>query len=117
MRTRTIETIIDRGFWFLVLVLPVVAYCIQLVHFQVDFASIMQQFYINDTNVIYTTLVAIFGTGGYLPFIDTSTTNVLLLYMCYFFCIELVHIIVDVLLFVPKICVNILDKYSQVGKI
>lgn len=115
MRTKTIETLIDRLFWALVLILPMVAYVIINHHGSTDFISVLNQFYINDTNVIYTALVEMFGTGGYLPFIDTTSTNPLILYMAYFFCVELVHIVVDVLLFVPRICVKMLDKASQVG--
>ena len=117
MRTRTIETVIDRGFWALVLMMPVFAYLILCNHNTTDLITVLGQFNVNNTNVIYTSLVTLFGTGGYLPFLDTTTDNVLLLYMSYFFCIELIHIIVDVLLFIPKICVGILDKSSKVGQI
>lgn len=117
MRTRTIETIIDRGFWALVLMMPVLAYLILCLHNTTDFVTVLSQFNVTDTNVIYTSLVSLFGSNGYLPFLDTTNDNVLLLYMAYFFCIELIHIIVDVLLFIPRICVGILDKSSKVGQI
>lgn len=117
MRTKTIENVIDRGFWALLLVMPILAYLIINHHGSSDFISVLSQFNINDTNIVYTGLVTIFGSDGYLPFVDTSSTNVLLLYMSYFVCLELVHIFVDVVLFVPKVCVNLLDKYSQMGKI
>lgn len=115
MRTKTIETLIDRLFWALVLILPLVAYVIINHHNSTDLISVLNQFYITDTNIIYTSLVQMFGTGGYLEFLDTTETNPLLIYMTYFFLVEVVHIILDVLLFVPKICVKILDKASQVG--
>lgn len=115
MRTKTLENIIDRGFWALVLLMPILAYLIINHHGSTDFITVLSQFNVNDTNIIYTGLNTIFGSNGYIPFLDTTSTNVVLLYMSYFVMLELVHIFVDVILFVPKICVNILDKYSKMG--
>jgi hypothetical protein len=117
MKTKTIETLIDRIFWALVLLLPLIAYVIINHHGSTDLITVLNQFYIDDSNLIYSGLVMMFGSGGYIPFIDTTEVNPLLIYMSYFFLIELVHIIVDVLLFVPRICVKILDKASEVGKL
>ncbi len=117
MRTKTVEMIVDRGFWALVLIMPVLAYLIINHHGRADFITVLSQFNVTDTNVVYTTLVEIFGTGGYLDMFDTTTTNPILLYMCFFFSVEVVHVIIDVLLFIPKITVEILDKASSMGRI
>lgn len=117
MRTKTLETIIDRVFWAFVLCLPMFAYLILCIHFETyNFVDLLNQFSMDSNNLVYTTLAAIFGTGGYLPYFDTTTVNPLLLYMSYFVCVELVHIIVDILLFIPKVCVAILDKTTKLGR-
>lgn len=117
MRTKTVEMVIDRAFWALVLIMPVLAYLIINHHGSTDFITVLSQFNVTDTNLIYTTLVDIFGSSGYLSFFDTSTVNPILLYMSFFFAVEVVHVIVDVLLFIPKITVEILDKASSTGRI
>lgn len=117
MRTKTIETVIDRGFWALLLILPMLAYLVMNNHNTATFISVMQQFPMLTNNLIYSTLVDIFGSNGIIPFVDSSSTNVILLYLSYFVSIELIHIIVDVLLFIPKCCVALLDKASNIGKI
>ena len=110
MRTKTVEMVIDRGYWALLLILPMLAYLIANHHGSVDYATIMAQFNILDTNFIYTGLASIFGSGGTLEFLDTTTTNTTLLYMSYFVVLELIHIFVDVILYIPKLCIAILDK-------
>lgn len=117
MRTKTVEMVIDRVFWALVLILPMLAYLIISHHGSTDFITVLSQFNVDDTSVIYTTLVSIFGTGGYLALFDTTTVNPILLYMVFFFAVEVVHVIIDVLLFIPKITVEILDKASTMGRI
>ena len=40
MRTKTVEMVIDRGFWALLLILPMLAYIVANHHGSVDFATI-----------------------------------------------------------------------------
>lgn len=110
MRTKTIETLIDRIFWAILLILPMLVYIVANNHGSVDYSMIIAQFNILDTNFIYTGLASIFGSDGILEFLDTTTTNNTLLYMSYFVALELIHIFVDVILYIPKICIAILDK-------
>lgn len=110
MRTKTVEMVIDRGFWALLLLLPMIAFVIMNNHNTATFINVMSQFSITDTNFIYQGLSQIFGSGGTLEFFDTTTTNVVVLYMSYFVGLELIHIFVDIILYIPKCCVAILDK-------
>ena len=116
MRTKTIETLIDRLFWALVLLLPIAAYCIINIHHSSDFITVLTQFNIDESNLLYTGLVQMFGSNGYIQWFDTTNVNPLFLYLSYMMIIEMIHIVVDVLLFVPRICTKILDKASEVGK-
>lgn len=115
MRTKTIEVLIDRIFWALVLLMPIFAYVIINHHGSTDFLTVLNQFNILETNIIYEGIVMIFGSNGYIPFFDETQVNSILLYMSYFVFIEFIHIVVDVILFIPKICVEILDRYSTAG--
>lgn len=60
-------------------------------------------------NVIYTSLKAVFGVGGVLPILNDG----LLLYAAYFCIVELVHLIVDVLVFIPRIAHEWLEGFTK----
>lgn len=115
MRTKTLEHNLDRIFWFIVLLLPLVAYLIINRWQLITFGELLQQYNILTTNVVYDVLSNIFGSTGELPFFDTSSTNSVLIYMSYMVTIELLHIVVDVILFLPRIAVTLLDKASEMG--
>lgn len=118
MRTKSIEILIDRIFWALVLSMPIFAYLFGTFHADPPtFITILSQFQIDSNNIVYTTLVSIFGTNGAFTLFDISTTNVVFLYMAYFVSLELLHIVVDVILFVPRVSVKLIDKASTIGSI
>lgn len=62
---------------------------------------------INDTNVIYKGLADIFGSNGVIPLIYN---NSILYYVSWLFMVELLHIFVDFLLFIPRWLHKFLEK-------
>ena len=57
-------------------------------------------------NIVFTSLSSLFGASGVFPiFTDTS----MLVYLSYFVCVTIVHLIIDVLLYVVRLCHNVVN--------
>lgn len=65
--------------------------------------------FINTENVIYTSIKSVFGDGGTLPIMNDG----LIMYATYFCIIELVHLIVDVLLFIPRLAQSWIEGFER----
>lgn len=115
MKSKTLEKYLDRLFWFILLILPLLILLVTNRWTESSFISVLSQFNINNTNIIYSVLNDIFGSNGILPFVNTVETSVVLLYLSYMVLIELVHIVVDVILFLPRIAVKLLDGAVEMG--
>ena len=107
MRKRNVSYLFDKVFWYLVYMLPLVVWLIILV--RNNFNATYTLSYVFDTlglgivndNVILTNLTAIFGTGGVFPiFANTS----ILVYCTWFIGTLILHLAVDFLLFIPRLC-------------
>ncbi len=120
MRKRTMSNFFDYLFWFIVAVLPLLVFLFQFLSYRLSSSSeslpsllsFMQSFGISDSSVIYTALSQLFGFGGILPFFSESN-NTVLLYLSYFVTVEIVHLAVDFLLFVPRLCHKWLEVFTQ----
>lgn len=116
MRKKTISHIIDCTFWALVALLPLIAYIVILWHSGatgVDLITTMSRcgFDVVTDNVIYTGLVDLFGVSGVMPFF---INNNLIAYLSYFIFVEIVHLAVDVLLFIPRFAHKLMNN-NKVG--
>lgn len=59
-------------------------------------------------NVVYDALVSMFGSASeYLP---TFLSDGVIEYLAYFIMLMIIHIVVDVLLFIPRYCHKLIDK-------
>ena len=87
-------------FWYLILALPILAYLFCCWGgLTVTFSSIVEQFALPfNESFIGSALVDLFGSNGYVASLTDSVCN----YFVYFIGIELMHIVIDVLLFLPK---------------
>lgn len=120
MRKRTLSNIADYLFWFIVGILPLCVYLVQHISYDLTSASevlptfleFMQSFGISTDSVIYTALVQLFGSDGILPFF-TADNNTVLLFLSYFVTVEIVHLAVDFLLFIPRLSHKWLEKLTQ----
>ena len=68
--------------------------------------------FITTDNVIYTTINGVFGPSGELPLFNAALTT----YLTYFVIVELAHLIVDVLLFIPRLAHNWMSYFSKKGE-
>lgn len=112
MRKKTQNRLFDNIFWYFVYMLPLLAMVIFIAKNGATDFSIINCFQtlgitIFDNNIIYTALIDIFGSTGAFPvFSDYG----LLMLMSYYVCCFLVHIVVDFLLLLPRICLKFGDK-------
>jgi len=114
MRKRTITFLTDKIFWYLIYSLPLLL--ILLVSFRsgtVDSISSLLSaggFTLSPDNLIYTTLLSLFGSSGVMPlFSDTG----FIMLATWFVSTFIVHIAVDIVLWVPRFCHMLLSKSNQ----
>ena len=61
-------------------------------------------------NIIFTTLSDIFGTGGVLPFFQSTD---LIIFFTYYICVYLLHLLVDFVIFIPRLAHKWLNHFTQ----
>lgn len=112
MRKRTIRYLFDNLMWYLVYLLPLIFACIYWIKSgAVDLSTILTTsgFNVLSTNIVFTTLCQLFGTGGLLPLFASSD---ILLYLSYFVSVSIIHLAVDTLLFIVRIAHDWLSNFG-----
>lgn len=114
MRKRTFSYVLDKCFWTLLILLPVFILLLswfRLGTTEVTLTSVLTGMGVSQNNIIYTTLVDMFGSTGAVFELFTATD--LWLFFTYFVGIELVHLFVDFLLFIPRLAHKFMNKFTQ----
>ncbi len=117
MRKRTMSAIADHFYWLLVALLPLLCYLIQFLSYELTsvtdtlptFLSYMQSFGISTDSIIYSVLADLFGSNGILPMFSTGS-NAVLLYLSYFVMVQIIHLAVDFLVFIPRLSHKWMEK-------
>ena len=120
MRKRTIANLVDSFFWLLVAILPIVLYLITCFSYKltnatesvVAFLPFMKSLGLVDSGLIYNSLFDLFGTGGILP-LFSAENNAILVFLSYFVSVEIVHLAVDFLLFIPRLAHKYMNTFTQ----
>lgn len=114
MTKRTFHYITECG-WLLLALLPLFLYMIVCANFTastfpsfVEFMSTNLAFLYSD-NVIYEAIYGVFGSNGSLPILGDS----LVLYLTYYVVVELAHLLLDVLLFIPRLAHGWMSAFSK----
>lgn len=117
MRKKTVNHLADTIFWYLLYFLPVITYLLymltspgtggNIVNFSDFFSSIGLG--IVDSNIIVTSLTDIFGINGILPLFNTSVPFII---FGWFIGMNIIHLAVDFLLFLPRLCHKWMDKFT-----
>lgn len=120
MRKKNVNHILDVVFWDVVYLLPLLAYLFYLLPFNDGSVSITSfSDFINTigfgtsqvgTNPIYTALSSLFAS---VEFLNCFNTNGILLFASYYANVTLIHFVIDVLIFIPHICMNWMDKFTD----
>lgn len=119
MRKRTMSAIADHLYWLFVALLPLVCYLIQFLSYELTsvtdslptFLSFMQSFGISTDSVIYSVLDDLFGASGILPMFSAGS-NAVLLYLSYFVMVQIIHLAVDFLVFIPRLSHKWMEKLT-----
>lgn len=96
--------IFDNLMWYLIYLMPLILLGIYSCKTGItDLSTIMHMAGLDIVadNVVLTTITAVFGTGGVLPIFQQPS---LLIYLSYFICVNLIHLIVDILLWIVRAC-------------
>lgn len=119
MRKRTMSAIADHFYWLLVSLLPLLCYLIQFLSYELTtvtdslptFLTYMQSFGISTDSIIYSVLGDLFGAGGILPMFSAGS-NAVLLYLSYFVMVQIIHLAVDFLVFIPRLSHKWMEKLT-----
>lgn len=120
MRKRTFAYVADKIFWLLVALLPLLIYCVQMLVYRLPavsaelptFVSFMQGFGLSTESICYTVLYDLFGADGILP-LFSGENNAVLLFLAYFCTVEIIHLAVDFIVFIPRLSHKFMDKFCQ----
>lgn len=120
MRKRTIANIVDSAFWFLVAILPLALYFITCLSYKLQsstdtltaFLPFMKNLGLMDSGIIYNSLSDLFGSSGILP-LFSADNNSILVFLSYFVSVEIVHLAVDFLLFIPRLGHKYMNTFTQ----
>lgn len=113
MRKRTISCLVDEIFWGIVYLLPIVI--ILLVTFRtgnvVDFNTAMSSVGLGvlSDNYVFTCLSDLIGSAGVVPLFNSG----MIYFFSYFITCWLCHVIVDVLLWIPRWCHSLISKVGN----
>ena len=120
MRKRTIANLVDSAFWFLVSILPLALSLITCLSYKLQsstdsltaFLPFMKSLGLVDSGLIYKSLSDLFGSSGILP-LFSADNNAILLFLSYFVSVQIVHLAVDFLLFIPRLGHKYMNTFTQ----
>lgn len=120
MRKRTIANLVDSAFWFIVSILPLALYLITCLSYKLQsstdsltaFLPFMKNLGLVDSGIIYNSLSDLFGSSGILP-LFSADNNAILLFLSYFVSVQIVHLAVDFLLFIPRLGHKYMNTFTQ----
>lgn len=113
---------LDKWFWFILAILPIIYFILCNFGFAIsgnELRSIGGVFtsdfgLITDGTILYDSLMSIFGPYGILPVFRFSNLGVVY-YLTYFCYIQVIHVFVDVIVFIPRFAHKIMSKAINFG--
>lgn len=116
MKKCSIIDVLDNVFWYIIYILPILAYLISICGHGDSSLTIIDyfnQFFPLATNVISSSLVQIFGSNGILPLFEDG--GYIIDFLTYFISCMIIHLAVDFLLFIPRLAHKWLDGFVSRG--
>ena len=118
MRKKTFSYVADTIFWYVLYFLPIIAYLLYLFAEPASGATVLNLgafmessgFILAENNVIYTALQGVLGANGVLPLFASGGA---LMFLSYFCAVYLAHLVVDVLVFIPRLCHKWLNSFTK----
>lgn len=120
MRKKTLTFMADKLFWLLVALLPLIIFALQFLIYELPsvtsemptFLEFMQGFGISSESICYTVMADLFGADGVLPLFSAGN-NAVLLFLAYFCSVEIIHLAVDFIVFIPRLSHKFMNKFCQ----
>lgn len=113
MRKRSISFLFDNVLWYFLYLLPLIMLVVLafVSNKAVSLASVFRLLGLNiaTDSIVYTTLVSICGSAGILPLFGSSDV---LVYCTYFINVFIVHLLVDFVLFIPRLAHKWMQKFG-----
>ena len=120
MRKKTIKFTADTIFWYVIYFLPVLSYLLFCFTEPVNVAQtgvitgfntyITTAFNFTENTFIYSILADIFGSNGVF---NLGLDNALILCLSWFIGTFIIHLAVDFVLFIPRLCHKWLKDFTQ----
>lgn len=118
MRKKTVNHLADTIFWYALYFLPVLSYLLFCLAEPATSSTVVSfneyittaGFSSTGSNVIYRTIYDIFGGNGIFPLFSTIAPIHVL---CWFANMMLIHLAVDFILFIPRLCHKWLKTFTQ----
>lgn len=115
MRRKNISFLLDGVMWYLLYLLPLIMLVVLTVVLKqaVTFNSVFNLVGLDiaTNSVVYTTLVSILSVGGVLPLFSSLD---ILVYCTYFIHVLILHLLVDFVLFIPRLSHKFMNKFVRV---
>ena len=113
MTKKNIFKMIDKLFWLGIVAFPLIVHVVMCIHNDMSAVSLVDTMTrlglsFSFESPIYTGLYEIFAVGG--GYLELISSNALIVFATYFITIEILHLIVDFLLFLIRWAQNILHK-------
>lgn len=112
MRKRNFKFYIDKVIWAVIVLLPLILYAINLLSYRLTSASetlpSLYQYLVDfgctsETNIVYTAITSIFGNGSDSILSLFGSNSPMLVYFTYFISVEILHLFVDFICFIPRL--------------
>lgn len=119
MRKSRISHFADTFFWYAIYMFPIIAYLLLLIAEPgtgTNAIISLEAFFDNiglglaNNNIIVQTINSIFGESGILPLFKTNMPTIML---SWFVSTYIVHLAIDVLLFIPRFAHKFIEKTTQ----
>ena len=112
---------LDKFFWFFIQFIPLFSWLVYLISFTgygskdpsvLSFGNWIANYFLGfslQENIVFTTLLRIFGQGGVFPIFGTA----MIYFFTYLIMIEIVHVVYDVIVFIPRLAHEWISKAVQ----
>lgn len=115
MRKRTINHLSDTIFWYIIYLLPVMCYLILLASRHGGEVPTITAYFENFnipvvTDLVTEALLSLFGSDGILPLFGSGVGVPV---FSWYISMMIIHLAVDFLLFIPRLCHKWLNKFTQ----
>lgn len=117
MRKKTVTHSVKTIFWWILYLLPIICYLLLVWGFARNgdfydtFGTFISESAFGSKTFINTALYDLFGTEGILPFF--SPDSGIISFLSYFIGMNLVHLAVDFILFIPRLCHKFMNKFTR----